>query len=102
MQAVMTPLPAGNGSPPTDETLVRALRSVRDPRTGLDIVTLGWVRHLTVVHPEIQVMLALPRPVCAHRCALETAIARALLPHLGSDRLRLHIRWNAVWDPAES
>jgi metal-sulfur cluster biosynthetic enzyme len=101
MDAATTHAPTVSASPPTDETLVRALRSVRDPHTGLDVVTLGWVTHLTVAHPEIQVTLALPGPVCERGCIIETAIERALLPHLGSDRLRVHLRWNAARDPAD-
>ncbi len=102
MQAATTHVPVENASPPTAETLAGALHRVRDPHTGLDIVTLGWVRHLTVAPPEIQVTLALPRPVCAQGCTLESAIERALLPHLSSGRLLLHIRWNAAWDPADN
>ncbi len=95
MHAAMTP------APPDTEALLQALRGVRDPHTGLDIVTLGWVTHLSMQDPDINLTLALPRSVCARTCTLESAIERALLPHLGSAHLRLRIRWNAGWDPAE-
>jgi metal-sulfur cluster biosynthetic enzyme len=86
-------------APPTREHLLTLLRGVQDPYSGLDIVTLGWVGHITIIHARVVVALHLPGPIRATRCAIETAIARTLQPALGPDHLRLPVCWDAEWRP---
>jgi metal-sulfur cluster biosynthetic enzyme len=86
----------------TREHVLALLRGVQDPHSGLDIVTLGWIEEVTVIHQEVIVALHPTGRICVTHYAMETAIERTLLPHLGNDCLRLHIRWNTTWNPAES
>jgi metal-sulfur cluster biosynthetic enzyme len=81
------------GAPPTRKHVLALLRGVQDPHSGLDIVTLGWVGHVTIVHSAVIVALHPPGRSCATHCAIDTAIARTLQSHLGADRLRLRVRW---------
>jgi metal-sulfur cluster biosynthetic enzyme len=87
------------GVPPTREHILALLRSVQDPHSGLDIVTLGWVGHVTITHPAVIVALHPPERICATHCAIETAITRAIQPSLGADHLRLRVCWNSEWPP---
>ncbi len=82
---------------PTREHVLALLRGVQDPHSGLDIVTLGWVGEVTVVHPQVIVALRPAGRICATHCAIETAIERTLQPHLGTDHLRLRVRWDTDW-----
>lgn len=87
------------GTLPTREHILALLRNVQDPYSGLDIVTLGWVGEVAVIHPEVIVALYPSGRVCATHCAIETAIERTLHSHLGADRLRLRVRWDVGWHP---
>jgi metal-sulfur cluster biosynthetic enzyme len=87
------------GVPPTREYIVALLRGVQDPHSGLDIVTLGWVGHVTIRYPAVIVALHPPGRVWATHCAIETAITRAIQPALGANRLRLRVCWNSEWRP---
>ncbi len=89
------------GALPTRENVLALLRGVQDPHSGLDIVTLGWVGEVTVIHPQVIVALHPAGRICATHCAIETAIERTLRPHLGSDQLRLRVRWDTDWYPDE-
>jgi len=89
------------GALPTREHVLALLRGVQDPHSGLDIVTLGWVGEVTVIHPQVIVALHPAGRICATHCAIETAIERTLRPHLGSDQLRLRVRWDTDWHPDE-
>jgi metal-sulfur cluster biosynthetic enzyme len=56
--------------PTTDALTMREhvfspLRGVQDPHSGLDIVTLGWVGEVTIVHREVNVALHPPGRICA-------------------------------------
>lgn len=84
---------------PTRETILALLRGVQDPHSGLDIVTLGWVWEVMIMHPQVIVALHPAGRICATHCAIETAIERTLQPHLGTDQLRLRVRWDTDWRP---
>ncbi len=85
----------------TREHVLALLRGVQDPHSGLDIVTLGWVGHVTIMHPEVIIALHPPGRICATHYAIEAAIERTLQPHLRPDHLRLRVRWNTEWRPDE-
>ncbi len=86
-------------SAPMREHLLALLRGVQDPHSGLDIGTLGWVGHVTIMQREVIVALHPPGRICATHCAIETAIEQTLQPSLGPDHLRLRICWNTEWRP---
>jgi metal-sulfur cluster biosynthetic enzyme len=86
-------------TPPTREHVLALLRGVQDPHSGLDLVTLDWVENVTVIHPQVIVALHPPGRICATHCAIETAIERTLRPLIGTDRLRLRVRWDTDWHP---
>ena len=48
--------------PLSTDTILAALRHVRHPRTGADIVTMGCVRDVAVAGSEARFTLALPPP----------------------------------------
>jgi metal-sulfur cluster biosynthetic enzyme len=86
-------------APPTREHLLALLRGVQDPYSGLDIVTLGWVGHITIMHAGVVVALHPPGRIRATHCAIETTIERTLQPYLRPDHLRLRVCWNTEWRP---
>jgi hypothetical protein len=87
------------GAPPTRKRVLALLRRVQDPHSGLDIVALGWIGHVTIMHPEMIVALHPPGWIRATHYEIETAIAWTLQPYLMPDHLRLRICWNADWRP---
>jgi metal-sulfur cluster biosynthetic enzyme len=83
----------------TQEAIRTYLRDVQDPRSGLDIVTLGWVTGVMIARPEVTITLTLPGVICPSQCTLETTIARVIAPLLGTTRLRLRVCWSTDWHP---
>jgi metal-sulfur cluster biosynthetic enzyme len=77
------------------------LRGVQDPHSDLDIVTLGWIGEVTIVHQEIIVALHPPKRICATHYAIEMENERTLQSHLGADRWRLRVRWGVDWHPSD-
>lgn len=99
MQIATTCLPAGNASPPTGETFEHALRGVRDPHTGLDNIILGWVRLLSGSPPKSTRRSPFHGPYAPGHAHWR----RPSSVHSGriSAAIRLHIRWNGAWYPAD-
>ena len=49
---------------PTNEQVMDALRRVKDPELGRDLVTLGMVRSVDVVDGAVKIVVELTTPAC--------------------------------------
>ncbi|MEO8299456.1 MAG: iron-sulfur cluster assembly protein [Burkholderiales bacterium] len=56
--------PTLRGPASTLDRVVQALRSVRDPDSGADIVDAGWLRGLSIDGGEAELNLRMPRVGC--------------------------------------
>ncbi len=66
-----TDSPGVDGSPPTEEAVRQALRNVRDPELGADIVELGMVTRIRVDGSHVAVEVALTIAGCPLRAQIE-------------------------------
>lgn len=62
-----------------EAAVLTALRRVRDPDLGTDVVTLGFVRDLTVADGRVRLTLELTTPACPARALLEAQARREVL-----------------------
>jgi len=69
-----------DGSSPTEDEVRDALRNVRDPELGADIVELGMVTRIRVDGPEVAVEVALT----IAGCPLRSQIQRDVDLHVGA------------------
>ena len=81
-----TDSPGADGSPPTEETVRHALRNVRDPELGADIVELGMVTRIRTDGPHVAVEVALTIAGCPLRAQIERDVELHVgaLPGVGS------------------
>jgi ATP-binding protein involved in chromosome partitioning len=77
----------------TKETVIDALRSVKDPELFKDIVTLNMVKEVTVQGRRVEVTVELTTPACPLRDVIEKDV-NAALAKLGADEVKLNITAN--------
>jgi len=90
----VSPLPEG----PEDEILRAALAEVVDPELGLDILSLGIVRHARRVGAQAWVVLAPTSPACPVGPWMAEEARRVLLtrfPALGP--VHVSLSWDPPW-----
>ncbi len=69
---------AEGSNPETCEILRKALREVRDPELGLDIIQLGMVRDVEMKGNQVLIKIILTTPFCPYAAAmLEAARSKA-------------------------
>lgn len=83
-----------------EETAWEGLRSMKDPETGRDIVTIGLVEDLTETDGVVAIRLSPPIKDAYHHEALAAAIRRVLDDHDGIDRVKVTWPKPGKGDPA--
>jgi metal-sulfur cluster biosynthetic enzyme len=59
--------PAAEYEPASPEAQVKeALRAVKDPEIGLDVVQLGLIREINLTEPEPEIKMMLTTPFCPY------------------------------------
>jgi metal-sulfur cluster biosynthetic enzyme len=49
-----------------EETIREGLRSVVDPEIGMDVITLGLIRHIDISAERVHVIMILTTPFCPY------------------------------------
>ena len=91
---------AGSGDVITPDIAKLALRKVKDPELGLNIIDLGLVYEITVdASNNIHVDMTLTSPGCPAGPQIMTDVERALqaLPNVGD--VELNLVWSPYWTP---
>jgi metal-sulfur cluster biosynthetic enzyme len=85
-------------TPPTEESVRRALRSVIDPELGIDVVELGLVGGIWIEDRNVRVALGSTSPLCPLAETLREnaeAAIRIHLPWVGDVKIeRSDERWS--------
>jgi Mrp family chromosome partitioning ATPase len=63
----------------TNQMITEALRSVKDPELGRDLVDLGMVRDIQITVPKVTVTIALTTPSCPLKGRISEDVQRELL-----------------------
>lgn len=71
------------------ESVLNALRTVKDPDLRQDIVTLGFVRDLKIEGPSISFRIVLTTPACPVKAQLEQAAREAVLSLPGVSKVEI-------------
>jgi metal-sulfur cluster biosynthetic enzyme len=76
-----------------------ALRKVKDPELGLNIVDLGLVYEIVVTENNIHVDMTLTSPGCPAGPQIMTDVERALQGLPGVGEVELNLVWSPYWTP---
>jgi metal-sulfur cluster biosynthetic enzyme len=84
----------------TKEQALAALKEVKDPELGLDIVTLNFIRDLVAEESsgKIRLKMTLTTPLCPLKDDIVGA-AKAALKAAGAKRVELHLEFDPPWEP---
>jgi metal-sulfur cluster biosynthetic enzyme len=76
-----------------------ALRKVKDPELGLNIVDLGLVYDIAITENDIHVDMTLTSPGCPAGPQIMTDVERALQALPGVGEVELNLVWSPYWTP---
>lgn len=76
-----------------------ALRKVKDPELGLNIVDLGLVYDVVVTNNDIHVDMTLTSPGCPAGPQIMTDVERVLQALPGAGEVELNLVWSPYWTP---
>ena len=85
--------------PPTADQAKLALRKVKDPELGLNIVDLGLVYEIVVEGNDIHVDMTLTSPGCPAGPQIMTDVERTLQALPGVGTVELNLVWQPYWTP---
>ena len=82
----------------TDQAVLDALRNVKDPDLSMDVVTLGFIRDLTIHGDQVRFTLELTTPACPAKGLLERQARDEVMkvPGVSEVRVRLTARVRAA------
>lgn len=89
----------------TEENVRQTLRGVKDPELGIDIVTLGLIRKITIDDatetgvPGAEVLMTLTTPFCPFADDLITDVENAL-EKIGFGNVRVELTFDPPWEPS--
>ncbi|HOJ02087.1 MAG TPA: iron-sulfur cluster assembly protein [Anaerolineaceae bacterium] len=87
---------ASTSHPELVEKIRKALRQVRDPEIGNDIIELGLVRDVEIAEKNVVVTMILTTPYCPYGPALMESARRVVEKE--SEKSTTIIYGNEIWD----
>lgn len=83
----------------SEDQVKLALRKVKDPELGLNIVDLGLVYDIIVRDNNINVDMTLTSPGCPAGPQIMTDVERALQALPGAGEVEINLVWSPFWTP---
>ncbi len=88
-----------DGSMPTKEDVVEALRGVEDPELGMDIVELGLMYDVEIDGPKVKVLHSLTSMGCPAGPMIQEGIHDAAAAVPGVEDVEVELTWDPPWTP---
>lgn len=77
------------------------LKTVKDPELGLDIISLGLVREVTIDEDGVEVLMTLTSPFCPFADELIQSVEKEVGKLPDSGDVRVEITFDPPWEPPE-
>src|SRR4051794_40280291 len=77
----------------TQDQVLAALRTVKDPELFKDIVTLGMIKDVKVAGANVEVTVELTTPACPLKDVIEKDVTTAL-KNIGAEQVKLNLTAN--------
>lgn len=81
------------------ETVRKALRQVKDPELGLNIVDIGLVYDIEIEGSQVHVTMTLTSPGCPSGPEIMTEADRAIRMLDGVEDVDVELVWEPFWTP---
>lgn len=83
----------------TEKEVRAALRAVKDPELGLDLVVLGLVYHIDVSDSEVSATISLTSPMCPVAGQIVEDARRAIEAIEGVTSAHVELTFDPPWTP---
>jgi metal-sulfur cluster biosynthetic enzyme len=83
----------------TEETVRQALRNVKDPEAGINIVDLGLVYDIHLDEEKVHVKMTLTSPACPAGPQIMGDADNAVRAVDGVADVRIELVWDPYWTP---
>lgn len=83
----------------TEADVRRALRTVKDPELGLDLVVLGLVYAVRIDGPRVEATISLTSPTCPVAGQIVEDARRAIEALPGVERAEVELTFDPPWTP---
>jgi metal-sulfur cluster biosynthetic enzyme len=97
-ESVASPNEAPDAALSTDRVKI-ALRKVKDPELGLNIVDLGLIYDIAITDNNIHIDMTLTSPGCPAGPQIMTDVERTLQALPGVGEVELNLVWSPYWTP---
>lgn len=84
---------------PTEEQVREALKGVKDPEIGIDIVTLGLIYGVKIEDGVVRVVMTLTSPWCPFADTLIQDVEKAA-KQAGAPEVAVDITFDPPWEPS--
>ena len=86
-------------TPVVEDTVRRALRKVKDPEAGINIIDLGLVYDIAVEQGKVDVKMTLTSPACPAGPQIMSDADNAIRALDGVKDVRIELVWDPYWTP---
>jgi len=83
----------------TEKTVRDALKGVKDPELGLDLVVLGLVYDIDVKERNVKAVISLTSPLCPVAGQIVEDARQAILGVEGVDNAEVELTFDPPWTP---
>jgi len=82
-----------------ENKILEALKNVKDPEIGLDIVELGLIRKITPDSEGVEILMTLTSPFCPFADSLIGQVEKEVGKLDGAGLVRVEITFDPPWEP---
>lgn len=83
----------------TEKEVEKALKGVKDPELGLDLVVLGLVYEIQVNEADVKAIISLTSPMCPVAGQIVEDARVAIESMEGVDKAEVELTFNPPWTP---
>ena len=85
--------------PATEKEIRKALRKVKDPELGLDLVVLGLIYDIEIAEAKVDATISLTSPFCPVAGQIADEVKEAIEGVDGVDEASVEITFDPPWTP---
>lgn len=83
----------------TEKDVQKALREVKDPELGLDLVVLGLIYDIAIEGADVHAVISLTSPMCPVAGQIVEDVKRAIEGVEGVESAEVELTFEPMWTP---